>query len=1160
MICKVCEANNPADAERCVKCGAAISACCPACGTEVRAEARFCSNCGHSLVSKRDDTATAKQANVKAHASERRQVTILFADFSGFTSFSAQLDPEDLRDTMNNLWVNLDAVIANHGGTPEKHSGDAIMAVFGGWKSREDDPAEAIRAALSMQAWLEARKSESGWPTLRMRIGIHTGVVVVGPADHSGEFLATGDAVNLASRLEQSAPVGGVLVSRETYGHVYGMFDAQAQPPLTVKGIGEPIETYLILRAKPRGLALQVRGIEGVETAMIGRREELKQLQAVFENVIRDRVTQLLTVVAEGGIGKSRLFREFQKWTDLLPQYFRLFCGRATSEAANQPFALIADLFNTRFEIQESDSAPVARDKFERGLAALINGDARGVEALAEDVMVDIHLVGQLVGLDFSASSHLRDILEDLEQIRQRAFHGFVRLFTAISQCPATEQRPSISAIMIVLDDLHWADEGSLDLVEHLARNCRWVPLMILCSARPAFFEQRPDWCDGLSNVARLNLDPLSLSESDAMVKSILSKASDIPPALRELVTEGAEGNPFYIEEMIKMLMDQQVIVAQADAWQIELGRLLDARVPSTLTGVLQARLDGLSSAERAVIQRASVVGRVFWDTSVEHMSAGAADAGSGPLFESTLTQKDIAVALDGLRRKGLVFRRDRSAFAGTVEYLFKHELLRNVAYESLLKKTRRRHHGRLAEWLKDHSGGRIHEFAGQVAAHFELAVRLAEAAEWHGRAAQQARLGYAPAIASEHFKKALQLLPPDAARDKALQRQQLEWQEGLVETLGAQAHFSEAMEFCNTMRQLAKSLGDPAAEARAWNHTAYLHERRGDNRSSIHCAEQAEALARSLSEAGRAEKIRALHIKGWAFYRLGEAPQVLALGQQTLMLCAEDENRRGMATSFKLLGVAQLQLGNYAAANSFFEQGQALYREMGDARNTAAMWSNRGETARARGDFKTAADLYDKALSMVRQIANRDSELIYLCNLSGARLGLAQFAEAEMDLRHVIAQTLTPNSCTLSEVYTFLSEACLGQGKIAESVASGQKALALARESESALYLGGAWRVLGKVGARIAKSPKTSGGDVMSTEISVPDPAHCFGESVKVFQSIDAQGEQARALREWGAYEVSRGEQAQGVARLQEARAIFVKLDATFEVAITDRILEMTR
>ena len=363
-------------------------------------------------------------------------------------------------------------------------------------------------------------------------------------------------------------------------------------------------------------------------------------------------------------------------------------------------------------------------------------------------------------------------------------------------------------------------------------------------------------------------------------------------------------------------------------------------------------------------------------------------------------------------------------------------------------------------------------------------------------------------------------------------------------------------MESCVTMRELAVSLADNAAEVRAWNNAAFLHERLGDNRASIECAERAEALASPHTDEGRGERVRALHLKGWAYYRIGDAPTVLALAGQTLDICTSGENPRGIATSYKLLGVGHLQLGHYPESDGFFERGEKLFRELGDARNAAAMLSNRGECARARGDFQTAVEFYDRALSIARQIGNRESELIYLGNLSAARLGLEQFAQSESDLRGIIAQTLTPNSCVLSEVYSFLGEACLGQGKRAEAIGAAHKALELARGSESSLALGTAWRLMGRIGAGIPPLPGGAGGDTAFAERNNLNPALCFDESVRVFKQIDAQGEQARSLRDWGVYETKRGRSNDGITKLRAALAIFRKQEAAFEVVVTEKLL----
>jgi class 3 adenylate cyclase/tetratricopeptide (TPR) repeat protein len=1139
MHCGHCAAENDAEARFCARCGAPLATPCPGCGASLPDGARFCPRCGQEVKAASSTAALPPGREAggggTTTVSTRKQVTVLFADVSGYTALSEKLDAEEVRDLMDDLWARLDPLITDHGGRINSHMGDSIMALFGVGTTRESDPRQAVRAALAMQAALA--EFRGGGTVMQMRIGIHTGPVVLGPVATTQEFTATGDTVNLASRLEGHAPVGGILISHDTYRQVYGLFDVRALPPLEVKGKAEPVQVYLVLQAKPRPLALRMHGVEGVETEMIGRRRELKRLQEAFETAEEMRELRVLTVVGEAGIGKSRLLHEFQQWVDLRPEGVFLFSGRATEEMASLPFSLLRDMLSVRFEIQETDAPPVAREKLEQGLVSLLGADAA---ADAEELALQAHFIGQLLGLDFSASPHLRGILHDAEQIRQRAFSYLTRLFRSAGRGvrQAGDPEPS-QAALVVLEDIHWGDDGSLDLIAHLARTCESVPLVILCLARPTLFERRPAWGEGLSCHERLDLQALSRRQSRSLVGNILRKAQDIPQALQELLVGGADGNPFFIEETIKMLVDEKVIVPGPEQWRIEPARLAAATIPPTLTGVLQARVDSLSAPERAVLQRASVVGRTFWDSALQHLNAPAEGRGS-------LTPGEIQDALQGLRRKELIYRRQTSAFGGAAEYLFKHELMRKVVYENVLRKQRRAYHGQAANWLIEQSSERVMEFAGLVAAHFEHAERSLEAAEWYGKAGQQARMGYAPTNAIDSFQKALALLPTGAAAPASSTAERLEWYEGLGEALGAQARFGEANAAYVSMRQLAEDTADLLSQARAWNGLAFLHERQGDNRASVAGAERAEHLARQGGEsvAARRERIRALHLKGWAFYRLGDAAMVLALAAETLQLCTELGNRRGGATSLKLHGVGHLLLGHYVEADGFFKQGLALCRELGDWRNAAAMLNNLGETARLRGDSQVAAPLYQEALALAREIDSRESELIYLTNLSGALVGLRQFDRAEAGLRQVIALTATPNSCAISETYCLLAEACLGQEKRQEALTSAKRALALAKESGSHLDMGGAWRTLGRAATDLGRN---SGAP--ASEPAGLNPRACFEESLRVFQQIDAQGEQARTLRAWAEYEMRQGRAEAGQKMWAEARNIFLRLGLHAEV-----------
>ncbi|HVM49803.1 MAG TPA: adenylate/guanylate cyclase domain-containing protein, partial [Candidatus Acidoferrum sp.] len=1072
---------------------------------------------------------------------ERRQVTVLFSDVVNFTMQSDKQDAEDVRDRMDALWARLDPIVAQHGGLVTQHSGDGVMALFGAGQARESAPRQAVRAALAMQAALVDFRP-GGLP-VQMRTGIHTGPVVLGTVGTTGQLTALGDPVNLASRLEGEAPVGGVLISHDTYRQVYGFFDVQAVPAFTVKGKAERVKAYLVLRAKPRPLALRLHGVEGVETQMVGRAEELQRLQRAFEEVLANGKARFLTVVGEAGIGKSRLVHEFQQWAELRPETVRLFAGRATEEGTQVPFALLRDLLSVRFEIQETDPPAVAREKLERGLVSFLGGDGAG----GTDAPAQAHFIGHMLGLDFSASPYLQGVLQDAEQIRQRAFFYLTGLFQAVARGVRLPGEAALSqAALVVLEDVHWADNASLDFIAHLMRTCADVPLLVLCLARSTLFERRPRWAEGLPQHERMDLKALSPGQRLTLVESILHKAREVPEPLRDLLVGVTEGNPYFIEEMVKMLVDQKVIIPSAEEWRIEPARLAAAAIPPTLTGVLQARADSLPETERAVLQRASVIGRNFWDTTLERLSAPEAK-------QDGLSAEQIHRALHALQRKEIIFPRQTSAFSGATEYFFKHELMRKVVYGNVMRRQRRVFHAQTALWLIAESGERVTEFAGLVAGHFEHADLPLDAAEWYGKAGQQANVGYAPASAIHSFQKALALLAAAASAPASAAAQRMEWQEGIGEALSAQARFGEAEAAYRAMRDEAEAARDALAQARAWNGLAFLHERSGDNRASLAAAERAEALARGLGEeaAARTERIRALHLKGWAFYRLGDARMVLALADETLELCTRFEDRRGQARSLKLHGVGHLQLGHYAEADRAFAQGLKLCRELGDWRNAAAMLSNLGESARLRGDCQAAAPLYREALALAREIEHRESEMIYLTNLGGALVGLEQFAQAEAGLRKVIELTSLPNSCGLSETYSLLAEACLGQQQTDDALAAAQQALALAKASGSNLDEGGAWRTLGRV---IAALPR--GRRARAAQKGAPTPRTCFQRSLSVFRQMKAEGEQARTLRAWAQYELQQRRADDSRKMWAEARTLFQRLGLEAEVQKMDALM----
>src|SRR5919106_5158619 len=442
-----------------------------------------------------------------ANQARRKLVTVLFADVSGFTAFSENMDAEDVANLVNHLWIRADRIIFEYGGHIDKHIGDAVMAIWGADTAREDDAERAIRAALKMQ---EIFKENVGQLPIRMKVGINSGQVLLSAIGTQGEFTAMGDTVNTASRLVHSAKGGDVLISHNTYQLVRGVFDVQKQAPLMVKGKTELLQTYVIQRVRPRAFRLGRRGVEGVTTRMVGRKTEFQTIQSAFEQCVISGHVTVVVVKGEAGLGKSRLIYEFEAWLDSHPTEFYLFKGRADEETMSLPYSLLRDVFCERFQIRDNDSQAEAREKLMKGIAAL--GKLVSEERAS--------LIGELLGFDFSESPFVRGIRKDARQIRDRSFNSIAQLFTELTLD---------SPVILLLDDIHWADNGSLDLIEYLARLEITLPVFILCAARSSLEESYPNWGDNFPLSTTITIKNLDLDASRELVSEILQNVSDLP-------------------------------------------------------------------------------------------------------------------------------------------------------------------------------------------------------------------------------------------------------------------------------------------------------------------------------------------------------------------------------------------------------------------------------------------------------------------------------------------------------------------------------------------------------------------------------------------------------------------------------------------------------
>jgi class 3 adenylate cyclase/tetratricopeptide (TPR) repeat protein len=631
---------------------------CAACGEENADRALFCQRCAAPLADPDG-----------APADVRRVVTIVFADVTGSTRLGERLDPEALRRVMGRYFDAMAAVIERHGGTVEKFIGDAVMAVFGIPRLHEDDALRAVRAAAGMAQALEALnldlQREHG-VAIAARIGVNTGEVVAGDPS-AGQRLVTGDPVNVAARLEQAADPGDILVGEPTYRLVKDAVEVKRVSGLDLKGKEEPVPAYRLLTV--------LSGTEGharrLDSPMVGRGKELEMLERALERAVSERTSHLFTLLGAAGVGKSRLVAEFLAGPVNPMTVLR---GRCLSYGEGITFFALDEIVHQAAGIDEGDPPATARRK----LKALLDGAPDGERIAA--------LVAGLFGWGDAGSTDdtfwaVRKLLEHLAR-----------------------ERP----VVVVFDDIHWAEPTMLDLIEHLADWTRDAAVLLVCLARPELLDIRSDWGGGTMNATSILLEPLHGDEASLLVDNLLGRA-DIPQAARDRILEAAEGNPLFVEEMLAMLIDDGLLRFEDGAWR-SVEDLADVTVPPTIHLLLAARLDRLDSEERAVIERGSVEGKVFHTGAVTTLSPDS-------------VRPNVRSRLLALARKELI-RPDRAEFAGEDAFRFRHLLIRDAAYQAMPKEQRADLHERFAGWLTEAASDRLAEYEEILAHHLEQAYR----------------------------------------------------------------------------------------------------------------------------------------------------------------------------------------------------------------------------------------------------------------------------------------------------------------------------------------------------------------------------------------------------------------------------------------------------
>ncbi len=674
--CPSCGADSPAGAIFCASCGTALPAACPRCSTPVPADARFCPTCGLPL--------TAEDA-----AEERKVATVVFVDLVESTALAEGRDPERVRAILQSYFSTTASTVQAWGGMVEKYIGDAVVAVFGVPRIRENDPARAVSAAIEivervgdLAADLAARTDVE----LRIRVGVNTGDVITPTNVRPDRPMVTGDAVNVAARLQAAATPGQVIVGDRTFQATRSMFRYAEPVEITVKGRTEPVVAHRLV-ARISG-ALEEGPARNLQARVVGREHELAVLSNLLDEAIESRSPRLALVYGPAGIGKSRLVREAVALASSERPDLVALRGRSPAVDKGITYWPLAEVVRSACGIALDDETLVAASKLRERAGALL-ASAGVAEADAE---------ATIFALATTAGIALPD--NPLDRARPLAVSSDLGRRWPMFVSALASRGPTV----VVLEDMHWASDLLREMVERILARSTGA-LLLVATARPEFAETHASFAAGRPDVAALSLRPLDRRQSSGLLDGLLP-GRDLPPAVEDEILATAEGNPLFIEEIVTRLVEMGSLVREDGRW-LSRGGTASPVIPDTIHGLLAARIDGLPEPERRVLREAAVVGRIFWDQPVA-LAVGSAD---------------IDDRLSELERRGLVALRPSSTLSGQVEYSFKHSLIRDVAYAGLSIARRATAHAAVAGWLGTLSPEGSEELAELIAFHYEQAL-----------------------------------------------------------------------------------------------------------------------------------------------------------------------------------------------------------------------------------------------------------------------------------------------------------------------------------------------------------------------------------------------------------------------------------------------------
>ncbi len=1152
---------------------------CPTCGFLNPPGMKFCGNCGARLALPElppipaatpellperigvmmgtDLRERFKKAGMEA-TGHRRAVTILFVDLTGFTPLSERLESEQLYDLLQEFIAQMVDMVYRYEGMVDKLTGDGLMALFGAPISHENNAERALYAALDMhQAMDGLNKKWNLGPDIQLTIhvGVNDGEVILGGMGGTGRLLnytAVGDSVNLAKRLEESAIPGATYVSESVYRQTEALFNYQSLPPLALKGKAVPVTAFSLMgkRSSPG----TVRGVKGLHSRMVGRERELKQLEMVVHGLEQKKQGGLVMVMGEAGIGKSRLTRELKSLIRTGP--VRVLEGQTLTYRKSIPYWVFQDLMHNY--LGASTSMPSAE------LRALLGTRLRQVMGSGAEAALPYleNMLSLEQGDDVAAQglSHL-----DAEQLHRQISLAMRDLLTAEAL-----QKP----VLLILEDMHWADDSSISLLMGLLETVSRLPVVIYVISRP--FEEglllkvreygRQKLASSYAEISLHSLEP----EQSAQLLSSLLPMPQIPETLRAEIIQRSAGLPFFMEEMLRVLIEKKVIFQTEDTWQLNPAvEITGLGVPETLQNLILARFDRLDPEYRLVLQTASVIGFQF----------------SLPVLKTVLAenlQSEMERILPFLAEREFITPRYE---AGDESFSFRHALMSDAIYSTLLQRTRKDLHGKIGSAIELLYHDRLDDQVELLASHFQASPLLAKALHYLVLAGQKAARRFANVQARQHFEAALALLETVAHSDE----QYMQVHEGLGESLlitgdyqGARGHFEAVLERIDLIRPQRPDWSAGFSERRAMLHRkiATTFERQGDYEKALSQLSQAQHILDTAPIPAPVEQASVLNDLGWIYFRRGNPDlaenyllEALPLVENTTSyaVTASIYNRLGgikfqkdqlnltieytlkslslrekigdtaaMARSYNNLGLISWKAGKWSDALSYLERSFNLQVKLGDVVAMIDLHTNQGLLQLDRGETQQAEDHLKQALAESQQIGH--GRLI-----AQAYLNLTFYSVQTGDWKAALDYSRQSQARyqeigvkdELVELYTYMGMACLGQGNIGFAEHWGQEALNLFDQLGK-----------GKSPRRIEDQGRALRllGDTSAWRGEWALARQYYEQSMAAYRSVNNPLEYGRSLADL-AHLAQHFDDLNSSALLKEARQIFTQLGAALDL-----------